>query len=200
MRKKPNLSPQEIAIFRQAVRGVKPLMHSKVRLLSKKHPPSPVPTLAPDPFIPEIAIYECPKVRSEETISFKRTGIQDKVLRNLRRGQYNVEETLDLHGMSIAMAKTALECFLQHCLLEHKRVVLIIHGKGRHSPQPILKNKMNQWLRQIETVLAFTSANVKRTRRCLICVIKTKIESLSWKKNKLLLLVLLEPQAQVKVY
>ena len=55
-------------------------------------------------------------------------------------------------------AENTLDSFLQDCMRKHCRVVLIIHGKNRRSDTPILKNKLNEWLRHIHVVLAFCSA------------------------------------------
>ena len=76
----------------------------------------------------------------------------------MRKGQYNVEAILDLHGMTVAKANAEVDRFLQQCLHQGIRIVLIIHGKGHHSQEPILKNKLNHWLRSIDGVLAFCSA------------------------------------------
>ena len=110
-------------------------------------------------------------VQSEEFISFKQAGISNKILSNLRKGQYNVEATLDLHGLFVAKAKTVIDDFLQQCLHDKVRVVLIIHGKGRHSEMPILKNKLNHWLRELPSVLAFCSATPSHGSRGAIYVL-----------------------------
>jgi DNA-nicking Smr family endonuclease len=99
-----------------------------------------------------------PPVTSDAHLSFKHPSISHKILRNLGKGQYNVDAILDLHGYTVSHAQSALDRFLQECIREQNRVVLIIHGKSRSSDTPILKNKLNEWLRQIRAVLAFCSA------------------------------------------
>jgi DNA-nicking Smr family endonuclease len=71
--------------------------------------------------------------------------------------QYTIEASLDLHGMVVTEARNALSHFLMECHRQGIRQVLIIHGKGRANPYPILKNKLNHWLRQADNVLAFCS-------------------------------------------
>jgi DNA-nicking Smr family endonuclease len=66
-----------------------------------------------------------------------------------------------MHGMTVEQAKSALSRFLTACQHNHCRYVLIIHGKGLSSKNPILKNKLNNWLRQLDDVLAFSSATPK---------------------------------------
>lgn len=159
MVKKTKVNPEELAAFHKAMEGTKPLKHNKIRLA----PPKPQRRPEPPPRSESEKFYLNEKitlnsVQSEEFIAFKHPGISNKILRNLRKGQYNVEATLDLHGMSVEKAKTAVERFLQDCLHEKIRVALIVHGKGHHSQMPVLKNKINHWLREIDTVLAFCSA------------------------------------------
>jgi len=146
--------------FHNAVVGTKPLIQKKIRL---KTPPSTSRTVNKRPLFTEELFYlneslDLDPVSGDEFIAFKQTGISNKTLRKLRKGQYNVEAILDLHGMSVGKAKASVDSFLQQCLHEGIRVVLIIHGKGHHSQAPILKNKLNHWLRKIHAVLAFCSA------------------------------------------
>jgi DNA-nicking Smr family endonuclease len=65
---------------------------------------------------------------------------------------------LDLHGKTSAEAREFLGEFLLQCQHENVRHVLIIHGKGKDSAIPVLKNKLNNWLRQTEQVIAFCTA------------------------------------------
>ena len=79
----------------------------------------------------------------------------------MRTGQYTVEAKLDLHGMIVVEARETLARFLIECHRKGIRRVLIIHGKGRAHHHPILKNKLNHWLRQFNDILAFCSAKSK---------------------------------------
>jgi DNA-nicking Smr family endonuclease len=160
MKKKPDISLQDLNIFHSAVKGVKRIRTDKIPLL----PPHAQPIKkarkkeTESHAIDLNEIIDLPTVGSEEKISFNQPGISHKTLRNLRKGQYNVEAVLDLHGMTINDAKTAVNKFLRQCINDNIRVVLIIHGKGR-GKQPILKNKLNHWLRGLTAVLAFCSAS-----------------------------------------
>ncbi len=160
MVKKRHISDTDIAAFHQAVAGTKPLVQNKVRLAKKTKSALAVPTKQqPKDSFDFSDGSEIAAVGSEEFIAYKQSGISDKTLRKLRKGQYNVEAILDLHGMSVEQARKAVGQFLQQCLQEKLRIVLIIHGKGQQSGMPILKNKLNHWLREINVVLAFCSAN-----------------------------------------
>jgi DNA-nicking Smr family endonuclease len=91
---------------------------------------------------------------------YGRPGLQRRILRRLRRGHYSLAAELDLHGMTVPVARVALQAFLQECRRRDLRCVRIIHGKGRRSSNegPVLKVKVDRWLRQREDVLAFCSA------------------------------------------
>jgi DNA-nicking Smr family endonuclease len=87
-------------------------------------------------------------------------GIQDGVLKKLRRGAYRVEDVCDLHGLRVEEAKAALRAFLAEALGRNLRCVRVIHGKGMNSgPRgPVLKVAVNMILRKTAPVIAFTSA------------------------------------------
>lgn len=159
MAKKTKITPEAIAVFHEAMVGTKLLKQRKVQLAPKKAKRivAPKPIAVPEIFVPQ-TLEEIGAVGSEEFISYKQTAVSHKILRKLRKGQYNVDAILDLHGMTVAKANSAVAAFLQQCLQRDARVALIIHGKGQHSQMPILKNKLNLWLRSIDEVLAFCSA------------------------------------------
>ncbi|HDK38461.1 MAG TPA: hypothetical protein ENG92_05545, partial [Thiolapillus brandeum] len=66
---------------------------------------------------------------------------------------------LDLRGKRADEALDILDGYLDSAFLVGLPFVRIIHGKGRgSSQQPVLKQKINQWLPQRKEVLAFCSA------------------------------------------
>ena len=99
-------------------------------------------------------------VESGDSLFFARHGIQRKTIRKLKRGQLRCQQTLDLHGMTIAEARQVLSEFIDLCQTERIKNICVIHGKGFRSSgmQPVLKNRVNNWLRQHDTVMAFCSA------------------------------------------
>jgi DNA-nicking Smr family endonuclease len=176
---KTKLKPSDQALFRHAMRGVKPLVAAKDKVIASPAAPaghaiSPrkksaarvnpaLPSLyfvhdhreAPDSFS-DVEFLD--PVGSEAMLEFAGNGISAKTMRRLRQGKEPIEAVLDLHGKIVAAAREALEHFLQACEVQGKVQVLIIHGKGRAHMQPILKNKLNHWLRHSSQVLAFCSA------------------------------------------
>jgi DNA-nicking Smr family endonuclease len=104
--------------------------------------------------------WEPDEVESGEELLFSRPGIQKSVFKKLRTGKYTVEAELDLHGMFVNEARKLVSAFINDAQARGLRCVRIIHGKGLSSPNkmPVLKNKTNQWLQQMDAVLAFSSA------------------------------------------
>lgn len=95
-----------------------------------------------------------------DIISFVRNGVQHGVFKRLRLGQYPLEASLNLHHHSLRQARTALFEFIQDCHKAGVRSGLIIHGQGKHSkPHPaLIKSYVNKWLRELEPVMAFHTA------------------------------------------
>jgi len=65
-----------------------------------------------------------------------------------------------LHGLNIRQARAYLAEFLVTVYPLQGECVRIIHGKGNRSNHrgPVLKTKVNHWLRQHDRVQAFHSA------------------------------------------
>ncbi len=170
MRKKFPVNQTDMDAFYEAIKGTKPLRPSN-KIPLKPHPsPQKTPTR---PHFNQFDFKENQDVKDvsgEEFIVFKRSGISHKTLRILQKGQYNVDAMLDLHGMRVEEAERAVDHFLQHCLRKKCKVVLIIHGKG-HQQLPVLKNKLNHWLRGINSILAFCSAAPSHGNRGAIYVL-----------------------------
>ena len=97
---------------------------------------------------------------TDEALSYARTGIAPDILRKLRRGHWVIQSQLDLHGMRRDEAREALAEFLRNAVKRGTRCVRIIHGKGLGSvnKEPVLKNKVRNWLVQKEEVIAFCQA------------------------------------------
>lgn len=54
---------------------------------------------------------------------------------------------IDLHGLSVAEARTKLETGLKSALASGEWVVRIIHGQGKHSEVfPVIKSMVRRWL------------------------------------------------------
>jgi DNA-nicking Smr family endonuclease len=101
-----------------------------------------------------------PALEVGEELNFRRPQIPARVLKDLRRGRYSIQDELDLHGLTATDARRLLLEFMQDAIASGRRCVRIIHGKGLRSGPggPVLKSKLNRWLPQWDEVLAFTTA------------------------------------------
>ena len=157
------VDPKDRELFRQTVGAVKPLHCDRVDPVPIH--PAPIPRFSEADEQQVLAdmisdYFEPADLETGEELYYRREGVQQAVLRKLRRGHFQVGAALDLHGMSVAAAKQALTIFLHDVRREDISCVRIIHGKGKGSRHrgPILKQKVNHWLRQRDEVLAFCSA------------------------------------------
>lgn len=156
-------SNEDKALFRAAVADAVPLRHQQALPARPTPPPIPRQRLMDEEQVIEDMLSDSldpSELETGEELLYCRPGLQHSVMRKLRRGQYSIGDELDLHGMRVVEARQALGQFLQRALANDIRVVRIIHGKGNGSlhKQPVLKGKVNHWLRQRIEVLAFCSA------------------------------------------
>lgn len=159
----------EDELFLRAVGEVEPVRKGANRVAL--HPPRrPVARIVDDE---EEALFELHELvagrapfdlaDSDEFIEGSIASLDRRVLRRLRNGEYSIQGTLDLHGLTRAEAKEALVRFIEASRREGKRCVLVIHGRGLHSKDqiPVLKEGVQMWLtrgRLGAQVLAFSSA------------------------------------------
>lgn len=175
MPKKTPLTAEEREALNKAMAGVKPLQRKQAKTLLAPDPIKQKPTRSKSDERDQAFLLNeqitLDTVGGDEYISYKQPSIPHKILRNLHKGQYNVGAILDLHGMTVETARSAVDRFLQQCLQKNIHVALIIHGKGHHDNVPVLKNRLNHWLREINEVLAFCSASPSRGQRGAIFVL-----------------------------
>lgn len=96
-------------------------------------------------------------------IEGRRLDVDPRELRRLRRAQYAIDGKLDLHGLGAHEARQALEAFVKKRATDGDRVVIVVHGKGSHSPrgQGVLRGEIAAWLSQGRSsrhVAAFATA------------------------------------------
>jgi DNA-nicking Smr family endonuclease len=153
-----------------ATEGAEPLTDRSARI---KPDPQPL-AMVPVQLDPEIEAYEELRalVRgaapfdladSDEFIEGSAHGLDPRVVRRLRRGDFAVQSHLDLHGKRRDEARAELEAFLARARQSGKRCVLVVHGRGLHSKDqvPVLKDALKRWMttaRFADHVLAFATA------------------------------------------
>jgi DNA-nicking Smr family endonuclease len=150
-------------LFREQLGDARPVKQDRVPPHRKKRKPIPEQSQRDAAAVMQSTLsddYDPADIETGEELLHARPGLQHTVMRKLRRGQYAIEAELDLHGRTVPQAREALDIFLRNSRAMGKRCVRVIHGKGKTSEGklPVLKGKVNNWLRQKDEVLAFCTA------------------------------------------
>ena len=95
-----------------------------------------------------------------DEIHYLKPGQPQRLLKELRRGQFSVRAEIDLHEMTIPVAREAVRAFLDESIARREYCVRIIHGKGLRSRAdgPVLKRMTATLLARRGDVLAYASA------------------------------------------
>lgn len=169
--KSGNGPEEEDSLFQEAMAGVEPLQSNKV----KERVPGPLSKPSRRPLLEgELEAYAqlVDLVSGEGSFDIEYTdeyiegavvGADPDLLPKLRRGDFSIQAHFDLHGMTAAEAREAVERFILSSVIKGLRCVLIIHGRGLNSRDqiPILKERMSSWLKRgrlKKMVLAFATA------------------------------------------
>jgi len=157
-------------LFRQAMTGARPL-DPAARVRVEVPTPAATPREITDPDAEALAEL-CDLVGGsapfdisdgDEYVEGGVIGLDPRLLRRLRRGEFACQGHLDLHGLTREEARVDVEAFVRAAYLAGKRCVLIIHGRGLNSKDqiPVLKSALTSWLARGglgQQVLAFASA------------------------------------------
>ncbi|MCK5871327.1 MAG: Smr/MutS family protein [Methylococcales bacterium] len=155
---KNTLSEDDSALFRQQIGTVKRITNDRVLLKSKSE--LKTQTIEKKSF-QEASSFAEELLTADDKLGFVSSGVPKSILKKLRRGFFELEAEMDLHGLNSQEAKKYLYQFLDDCVKDDCRCVHIIHGKGYRSKNrhPVLKNNVNIWLKQHLDVEAFCSAS-----------------------------------------
>ncbi|WP_012071906.1 DNA endonuclease SmrA [Marinomonas sp.] len=157
----------ETSLFAQEVAGIKPLKKSEV-YLGKKGPQvdflarQKAALIAKEADRNHLSQDYVEKVEPNDVLEYKRSGVQDGVFKRLRQGKYGIDARLDLHRHTVAQAREQVYQFVDDCMRNDIRVAIVVHGKGDRTPDPdsqaMIKSHINKWLRELDAVMAFHSA------------------------------------------
>lgn len=90
------------------------------------------------------------KIRLSDTgeyIEWTMPDLRKDVTKRLHRGDFAVQDSIDLHGMTLGEAEEALERFFREAVRRRLFCVKVIHGRGLRSPKgPVLKEALKNWL------------------------------------------------------
>lgn len=151
--------------FRDAVGDVTPLtIRARAEHDRPPHPPLPKKRWEDDAQVLVASVSDEFEIdtllHTDAELSFRRPGVGPDVLRKLRRGDWVIQDEIDLHGCRTDEARELLAFFLREAVRRGLRCVRVVHGKGLGSKdrQPVLKGKTRVWLAQRDEVIAFCQA------------------------------------------
>jgi DNA-nicking Smr family endonuclease len=151
--------------FRDAIGDVTPLsIRARVEHDRPPHPPLPKKRWEDNEQVLVASVSDEFEVdtllHTDAELSFRRPGVGPDVLRKLRRGEWVIQDEVDLHGCRSDEAREVLGEFLRDVMKRGLRCVRVVHGKGLGSKgkQPVLKGKTRVWLAQRDEVIAFCQA------------------------------------------
>ena len=104
------------------------------------------------------------KIRLSDTgeyIEWTSRGARKDLAKKLHRGDFSVQDYIDLHGLTLVDAEQALIEFFKDALARQYSCIKVIHGRGLKSPHgPVLKEALIRWLQGPfrKRVLAYATA------------------------------------------
>lgn len=159
---------QEEELFFEAMEGVHPIARDPVveETVEKKRAENPGYVSENDALSRLVRLVKHGEgfIVSDTPEYIEGTGynVRQEYARRLHRGDFSIQDHMDLHGMNVENAKEAFESFMKASFISGKSAVLIIHGRGLSSSgEAILKNKVREWLNQsywLKRVIAYASA------------------------------------------
>ncbi|MDI9848315.1 Smr/MutS family protein [Rhodoblastus sp. 17X3] len=151
------LSREELALWRHATADVK-TARERTRPDPESAPPAPEPPVAPlvaSPVrTPPRIVEEKPKTPALAPLA----PLERRMKRRLSAGKAQVDDVIDLHGLTQAQAHRALNNFLWRSAENGAKLVLVITGKGApageeeryDSERGVLRRNAPHWLRTPE--------------------------------------------------
>jgi DNA-nicking Smr family endonuclease len=120
------LSAEERELWRKTASAFRPLDTARLKQLDDPAPPSGATPARP---VPQAGPAKAGAAHRDTQTSLKAPPDRSAD-RRLRRGRFEVEARLDLHGLTRARARRELLAFLRRVQTNGLRQVLVITGKG----------------------------------------------------------------------
>ena len=167
----PRETADETRVFLEAMSNVKPL-NSSSNIFAR--PPNvnlrPAHPAADDELEAMAHLSDLVSGAAEMDITFSDEyiegcihGFDRKLMQKIKKGQFPVQDYVDLHGLTKQEAEIMMRDFLLQSHRLGLRCVLVVHGRGLNSQDniPVLKERLPIWLNRGPVkrfVLAFSTA------------------------------------------
>ena len=159
------VTPDEVRVWRAIAQEAKPLPgrvvpDEPVNPGPEAKPSPPLPPGSPPPRPSAHAPVPKPLHRALELAHGRSPGLDRRSADRMKRGEMEIEASVDLHGMTQEAAHGSLIAFIQQAWTSGKRCVLVVTGKGK-TGEGVLRAQAPRWLNQSplrERVLGFCHA------------------------------------------
>lgn len=113
-----------------------------------------------------------------DPVDYKKEGVQEGVIKRLKRGQYPVDAALNLHKKPVDYCRREVFDFIETCYRHDIRVALISFGKAtsEQSLPCVVKSYLARWLPAFEQVNAVCSAHKHHGGNAAVYVLLKKSE------------------------
>ena len=157
----------ELDSFFAEMQDVKPItsddkaqLHDPAAALAEKQKRASLQVSIRDKLKNPLSMEGVKPVPPDDFIQFQQPGIQDGVFKKLRLGKYPLEIIISMAGKTLDESRDILYQNVRSGHEKGIRALLIKHGIGENSkPFPALKKSyVNHWLRELEEVIAFHTA------------------------------------------
>ncbi len=159
-------SPSDIS-FLEEMQDVKPIGDVNKVALDNKHTETLSQRLKREALEKQVALddnglsvdYVVP-LDPHDFLSYKKDGVQEGVFKKLRLGKYQIDSRLSLQRLKFDDARLIFYNTITDCHERGIRTLLIDHGLGLHSKPfaGFMKSYVNQWLGEMDAVIAFHTA------------------------------------------
>ena len=162
-RPRRDLSPDDLKVWRHVARSVKPLMDSP------RHPEDDDVEEIPRPRV-AVTESELPAravVRPQPPAPLKLgtvANIDRRTAQRFTRGEMQVDGHIDLHGLTLDQAHSALTGYIRAAAGRGARCVVVVTGKGKGESIGRIRAEAPHWLNQSPLrplILAVTQARVQ---------------------------------------
>ena len=168
----PVISQDENGLFLDLMADVTPIQCGGKKRIARLPDPNARPAHAPGNEELEVlahlsdlvsGVTEIDITFTDEYIEGCALGFNQRLMQRLKRGEFPIQDHVDLHGLKKQEAETRVRDFLIQSYRRGLRCVLIVHGRGLNSQDhiPVLKERLPTWLNRgpiNKIVLAFSTA------------------------------------------
>ena len=138
-----SLSPEEAEAWARVAATIRPLSREPTRGQAAREPPGPVP-------VSRVQQAKPPVQPLRKTVPIAQKTLDASWDKRLRSGAVEPDRVLDLHGMNLDRAWTAIDRSLEQAIGRGERVMLLITGHHRAGDPPVERGRIraavHDWL------------------------------------------------------